>query len=95
MAATVLRSMLRQGILSSYRRQYWKFLSEVLTRWSRNRAKLRMGIVLLFSGHHFINYAKSVTDELDAELQKLTATETSDGFEPYSQPVTDALVPIG
>jgi radical SAM superfamily enzyme YgiQ (UPF0313 family) len=96
MAGTVLRSIVRQGVLSSYRREYWKFLSRVVTRWSRDRAKFRMGLVLLFSGHHFINYAQRVVDELDAQLEKLAATETSSRLDPCpKRPVTGSLVPVG
>jgi hypothetical protein len=72
------RSIFRQGILSSYRREYWKFLLQILTRWSRNPPKLSMGIGLLLSGHHFIKYAQDVATELEAELRKL-ATETPAG----------------
>ena len=81
MATTAVRSILRQGIHSPYRGEYWRFLFHALRCWSRNRAKLRMGITLLFSAHHFINYAKSVVEELDAELRKLGAVETSAVFE--------------
>jgi len=92
MAATLFRSILHQGILSSYRREYWKFVYQILARWSRNRAQLRMGLVLLFSGHHFINFAKRVVAELDAEIE---AVETPASVEPCRQrPVTGRLVPI-
>jgi radical SAM superfamily enzyme YgiQ (UPF0313 family) len=65
------RSIFHQGILSSYRRQYWKFLLQILTRWSRNPPKLSMGITILLSGHHFIKYAQDVAAELEAECRKL------------------------
>jgi radical SAM superfamily enzyme YgiQ (UPF0313 family) len=74
----LVRSIFRQGILSSYRREYWKFLLQILTRWSRNPPKLSMGIGLLLSGHHFIKYAQDVATELETELRKL-ATETPAG----------------
>jgi radical SAM superfamily enzyme YgiQ (UPF0313 family) len=72
MIATALRSILKQGILASYRDGYWRFLFQVLRRCWQSPAKLRMGIMLLFSAHHFINYAKSVAEELDAELRRIT-----------------------
>ncbi|HXJ94954.1 MAG TPA: B12-binding domain-containing radical SAM protein [Terriglobia bacterium] len=72
MAATALRSILKQGVLASYRGEYWRFLFQVLRRCRRSPAKLRMGITLLFSAHHFINYAQSVTDELEAELRRVS-----------------------
>ena len=34
-AGHLFRSIFHQGILSSYRRAYWKFLLQILTRWSR------------------------------------------------------------
>ena len=72
MAATGLRSVVKQGILAPYRREYWKFLLQVLRRYLHSPAKLRMGIALMFSAHHFINYAKSLADELEVELRKIT-----------------------
>jgi radical SAM superfamily enzyme YgiQ (UPF0313 family) len=71
MLGILVRSILHQGILSSYRRQYWKFLLQILTRWSRNPPKLSMGITILLSGHHFIKYAQDVAAELEAECRKL------------------------
>ena len=67
----LVRSVFHQGILSSYRRQYWKFLLQILTRWSGNPPKLGMGIAILISGHHFIKYAQDVAAELEAECREL------------------------
>jgi radical SAM superfamily enzyme YgiQ (UPF0313 family) len=72
MIATALRSIFKQGILASYRDGYWRFLFQVLRRCRQSPAKLRMGIMLLFSAHHFINYAKSVAEELEGELRRIT-----------------------
>jgi len=71
MLGILVRSIFHQGILSSYRRQYWKFLLQILTRWSRNPPKLSMGITILLSGHHFIKYAQDVAAEFEAECRKL------------------------
>lgn len=73
------RSIWRQGIRSSYRSAYWKFMFQVFARWSRNTPKLSMAIMLLVSGHHFIPYARTVADRLEAELRKLDADETASG----------------
>jgi radical SAM superfamily enzyme YgiQ (UPF0313 family) len=70
------RSIFRQGILSSYRREYWKFLLQVLTRWFRNPPKLSMGIGLLLSGHHFIKYALDIATQLEVESRNLTGGES-------------------
>jgi len=77
MVATALRSVFKQGILASYRYGYWRFLFQVLRRFQHNPAKLRMGIAFLFSAHHFINYAKSVADELEAELRKIARASSA------------------
>jgi radical SAM superfamily enzyme YgiQ (UPF0313 family) len=78
----VARSIFRQGVLSSYRREYWKFLLQILTRWSRNPPKLSMGITILLSGHHFIKYAQEVATELEAESRKLTLELPAGTFGP-------------
>src|SRR5580704_4826991 len=44
------RSMVSQGIFSSYRRAYWKFLWQILSQWAQNPPKLAMGITILLSG---------------------------------------------
>jgi radical SAM superfamily enzyme YgiQ (UPF0313 family) len=71
----LVRSIFRQGILSSYRRAYWKFLWQILRRWSRNPPKLVMGMTILLSGHHFIKYAQDVAATLEAQSQKLAAQQ--------------------
>jgi radical SAM superfamily enzyme YgiQ (UPF0313 family) len=76
------RSFFRQGVVSSYRREYWKFLLQILTRWSRNPPKLSMGITILLSGHHFIKYAQDVATEFEAESRKLAAQQPAGTFGP-------------
>jgi radical SAM superfamily enzyme YgiQ (UPF0313 family) len=76
----LVRSIFRQGILSSYRREYWKFLLQVLTRWSRNPPKLSMGITMLLSGHHFIKYTQDVATEWEAEPRKPVAEQPAETF---------------
>jgi radical SAM superfamily enzyme YgiQ (UPF0313 family) len=66
----VLRSVLFQGILSSYRAAYWKFLFQLLRHWAFHPAKLWLGFTLLLSGHHFILYAGSVVAALESELAR-------------------------
>jgi radical SAM superfamily enzyme YgiQ (UPF0313 family) len=78
----LVRSILRQGILSSYRRTYWKFLWQILRRWSRNPPKLVMGMTMLLSGHHFIKYAQDVAAALEAQSQKLAAQQPTATFGP-------------
>jgi hypothetical protein len=61
-------SVVHQGILSSYRKAYWKFLVRLLARWSFNPPKFSLGFAILLSGHHFIPYAKRLTAQLDSEI---------------------------
>ncbi len=83
----LVRSIFRQGILSSYRRAYWKFLLQILTRWSRKPPKLVMGMTILLSGHHFIKYAQDVAAELEAESRKLAFTPVNSVKWPGLQPL--------
>ena len=46
----VARSLWRQGLLSNYRREYWKFILEAA---SRHRQHLDKAITLAIMGHHF------------------------------------------
>ena len=82
MLGILVRSIFHQGILSSYRRAYWKFLLQILTRWSRNPPKLVMGMTILLSGHHFIKYAQDVAAALEAQSQKLAAQQPTVTFGP-------------
>jgi radical SAM superfamily enzyme YgiQ (UPF0313 family) len=71
MLGILARSMLRQGVLSSYRRAYWKFLLRLVIHWPLDSAKLGMGFAMLLSGHHFIPYARSVVVQVEAELDRV------------------------
>jgi radical SAM superfamily enzyme YgiQ (UPF0313 family) len=66
----ILRSIAHQGILSSYRTAYWKFLLRIVGRWSRNPPKLSLGFAILLSGHHFIPYVRNLAVQLEAELDR-------------------------
>jgi len=76
----LVRSMLRQGLLSSYRKAYWKFLLRIHARWLFEPAKLSMGFAMLLSGHHFIRYASTVAAQLEGELNRLAIEEETPEF---------------
>jgi radical SAM superfamily enzyme YgiQ (UPF0313 family) len=61
------KSVWRQGVLSGYRRDYWRFWGRLVLRWGRNPQKRRLGFELALSAHHFIHYARQVVETLDAE----------------------------
>jgi radical SAM superfamily enzyme YgiQ (UPF0313 family) len=59
-------SIWTQGIRSSYRVSYWRYLWRLLTTWHREPAKLWLGVMVLLSAHHFLIYSHEVATELDA-----------------------------
>jgi len=77
MVHALVRSLLHQGILSHYRVAYWKFLFQVLRRWRRDPQRSALGFNLLLAGHHFINYARTVTAEMAEEIRNLTDEEAT------------------
>jgi hypothetical protein len=60
----LFRSMWTQGVLSSYRGAYWKFLWCILRNYATDSTKLWMGTMILLAGHHFLIYAREVADDL-------------------------------
>ena len=66
-----LASMWRQGVRSTYRRAYWRFLLLMLRKWARQPAKIWMGFMVLLSANHFVKYSKEVADELEQHCREL------------------------
>lgn len=60
----LVHSMWTQGVRSSYRAAYWKFLWRIVRNYSNVPAKLWMGSMILLAGHHFLIYAHEVAQEL-------------------------------
>lgn len=63
-----VRSMWVQGVQSSYRKDYWRFLVRLFVTWRSEPVKIWLGFFLLCTGHHFVRYSRTVAAELDAEL---------------------------
>ena len=57
-ARLLVTSVWCQGVLSSYRREYWRFLLILLRRWHGDRVRLWKACLLLLSAHHFLQYAR-------------------------------------
>ena len=76
--AVLARSFVKQGLLSSYRRDYWTFLFAMVRRWRGQRKKLWLGFSMLIAAHHFVRYAQQVAEELDRELQRLEALDVAE-----------------
>lgn len=62
-------SIWHQGILSSYRRSYWKFLWKLTSSWLRDPVKIWMGFTVLLSAHHFVLYSREVIEDLERECK--------------------------
>jgi len=75
-------SMWRQGVRSSYRRAYWKFLWLMTWNWARQPAKMWLGFMVLLSAHHFVIYSRQVAEELERECQALEQAELPCSMEP-------------
>jgi radical SAM superfamily enzyme YgiQ (UPF0313 family) len=56
----VARSLWKQGLLSNYRKEYWKFLAQAVRR---HRQHLDKALTLAIMGHHFFELTGSVESE--------------------------------
>lgn len=74
-----LQSMWTQGVRSTYRNAYWKFVWRLLRDFRNNPAKLWMGSMILLAGHHFLIYAHEVA----RELARATAAPVASPVESY------------
>ncbi len=68
-------SIWTQGLRSQYKREYWKFLWLLISKWSREPAKLWLGFMVLLSAHHFLIYSRQVASDLELECRSLEAVE--------------------
>ena len=66
----LLKSIWKQGVLSGYRRAYWRYMRRLMLRWGLHPQKRRLGFELALSGHHFIRYARQVAESLEAESRR-------------------------
>ena len=68
-------SMWVQGVRSNYRSAYWRFLWQLVWRWSRQPAKMWLGFMVLLSAHHFLIYSRQVAAELELEAESWLSRE--------------------
>jgi radical SAM superfamily enzyme YgiQ (UPF0313 family) len=97
MLGIFVRSIIHQGILSSYRKAYWKFLLRLVARWLLNPAKFGLGFLMLLSGHHFIHYARNLVVQLESELERLRpdAKELMQRVEGETAAIGSLAEPVG
>jgi radical SAM superfamily enzyme YgiQ (UPF0313 family) len=74
-AKIMLRSIWHQGLRSSYRRAYWKYLLRLVTRCSTDPAKIWVGCTILIAGHHFIPYATEVVQRVEDDIAEINDEE--------------------
>jgi radical SAM superfamily enzyme YgiQ (UPF0313 family) len=89
----LLKSVWKQGVLSGYRRAYWRYIRRLVSRWGLHPQKRRLGFELAISGHHFIRYARQVADSLEAESRRAIQLMRP-GFVPQSDGQARNLVQI-
>jgi radical SAM superfamily enzyme YgiQ (UPF0313 family) len=66
-------SIWTQGVRSSYRRAYWKFLWRMLRNYRNDPARLWMGSMILLAGHHFLLYSRQVASDLASAIECVEA----------------------
>jgi len=64
-------SMWRQGVLSQYKRAYWRFLGILIWRWTKQPAKQWLAFMVLLSAEHFLVYSREVAADLEREVTSL------------------------
>jgi len=82
----VFASMWKQGVLSDYRRHYWRFLWRITRKWARQPVKLWSGYMVLLSAHHFLKYARHVAEELEEECMALERKTRSSSEQDATSP---------
>jgi radical SAM superfamily enzyme YgiQ (UPF0313 family) len=70
-AAIMARSMWQQGVKSSYRSAYWKYLFRILTHYAFNPPKIWMAATIMISGAHFIPYSREVVGKIEREIARV------------------------
>ena len=63
------RSMWTQGVRSSYRGAYWRFLGRLARNYINDPVKLWMGTMILLAGNHFLLFAREVANELAKDVR--------------------------
>jgi radical SAM superfamily enzyme YgiQ (UPF0313 family) len=71
-------SMWKQGLLSPYKVEYWKFLYQLLRRFANKPAKLWLGFTVMLSAHHFLIYSREVARLLEQECRSIEARGPSE-----------------
>jgi radical SAM superfamily enzyme YgiQ (UPF0313 family) len=64
-------SIWTQGVHSSYRGAYWKFLGRLLRTYANNPTKLWMGSMILLAAHHFLIYTRDVANDLAISIESI------------------------
>jgi radical SAM superfamily enzyme YgiQ (UPF0313 family) len=75
LAAIMARSIWHQGIRSSYKIVYWKYLLKILSHYAFNPPKIWMAVTVMISGHHFIPYSREVVANIERTAQQVESLD--------------------
>ncbi len=67
------RSVWVQGLRSSYRRSYWKFLWDLRRKFRNDPTKMFIGSQMLLAAHHFHLFSRHVVAELERDCRRIEA----------------------
>lgn len=84
----LLSSLWIQGLRSSYRRSYWKFLWNLVRKYRNDPMKMFYGSQMLLAAHHFHLFARHVVAELERDCQRLE-TSAAQSLSPSPKPGAD------
>jgi radical SAM superfamily enzyme YgiQ (UPF0313 family) len=70
-AAIMVRSVWQQGIKSSYRIPYWKYVFRILSHYALNPPKIWMAATIMISGNHFIPYSRQVVANIERQIERV------------------------
>ena len=72
--AIMARSIWQQGIKSSYRIPYWKYVFRIVSHYALNPPKIWMAATIMISGHHFIPYSREVVANIERQIERVEET---------------------
>jgi radical SAM superfamily enzyme YgiQ (UPF0313 family) len=85
-ARAVLSSLWLQGVLSSYRGPYWRFLGAIVRRWRNDPVRMSRAVVLLLSANHFIPYARETANVVQDKARQWRDSPAGRAVAPAAAP---------
>ena len=97
--AIMARSIWQQGIKSSYRIPYWKYVFRIVSHYALNPPKIWMAATIMISGHHFIPYSREVVANIERQIERAgetvgTCPSTGGGVVAFQSPRRSTRLPV-